>query len=266
MESKGAPRYCLMLLTTSGNKYYYDINLSTFVLMNNTSKPYKTTLHKLDAFTSSFNSKEQLIQMYNINEPVKLVYISYNFKGEKLLSPVFNNEEWKEFAVIYGNTKQTCLTSKSNINKSKKVKIDYRIFSNIEMFNQVYYELANLESGFADIILKNEKRLISLSPDTINTIIGLRAHERAIKEKKKNTFGTINGITNIDDIYCEDRFGFYCDLRKSLSSYNEFRTIYLNYCKYKTKEQKNEVKHEEVKVQKKLKEPVRPPQQLSMFD
>lgn len=266
MENKGAPRYSLMLLTNSGNKYYYDLNLGTFVMMNNNSKPYKTTLHALDVLTTEFDSKEQLIQTYSIEEPIKLAYISYNFKGERMLSPVFNNKEWNLFAKNYGITKNTRLSSNLN-HKSKKVEIDYRIFENKKMFDEVYFELRNLESEFADIILKNEKRLIALSPDTINTIIGLRAHERAIKEKQKNTFGG-NNVMGIDDIYSDDRYGFYHDLRKCLSSYNEFRTIYLNYCKFNAKKQekinKKETKEEPVK--KVLKPPVIPPQQISMFD
>lgn len=283
MNGEGAPRYSLILVTKNGTKYYYDLNLSTFVMMYEKDKPYKTSLHALDILTANYDSKEQLAQMYNIDGPIQVMYISYNFKGERMLRPVFNNPEWAELARSYGETKARMLSVAKSKGRSrpKRPEIDYRLYENKKLFDEVYYELANLDSDFAERILKNEKRLIMLAPETRNTIIGLRAHERAIRERDQYMYGVENISIGGNDIYASDRYGFYNDLRKCLTNYNEFRTIYLNYCAYKAQKEILEKKDgEQLKMEfeekkpvapkpvqkKKVNNPVIPPKQISIFD
>ena len=268
-ENKGANRYTFFLLSVSGNRYYYDFNLGTFVMMQNNKKdkPYKTTLHAIDVYTSNFDSLDQIIKMYNFDEQIVFGYISYYFKGERNYGLLFD-KEWGQLAKTFGETKNRVLSN--NKKNSSKVKIDYRLFENLEIFEKIYREFANLESDFANIIIKNKNKLSSLSNDVINTIIELRAHERAIKAKYDCMFGIEYDISSRDYIYVEDRLSIYHELRKELSDYNKLRTIYLNYCKYKAKHPdkiQDETKEKEDKPIGLYKEKtIKPPKQLSMFD
>ena len=248
MEGNGASRYCLYLETITGNKYYFDVESGLFVQMVDGSKASKASLPSLDFLTANFINKEELASSYGIDDVVSKVYISYNFQGEKLLAPVFNNSRWAHVATTYG----------------KGAKVDMSDKENLNLYNEIYTEIASLDSAFSDFLLKNEKRLIHLSPRTTNTIVALRAHERAIAMKKTYGFGSTNfdTIQKVNDIYYEDRYGFYQDLKKRLSNYRELRTVYLNYCRF-TNKTNTPVLSESEKPKKKV---VVPPQQLSMFD
>lgn len=250
-------RYSLILETQDGNKYYYDVDLGTFVMMYEKSKPKKTQLEKLDFLTANYASREQFANCYRIDSPIKSLYITYQFKGERRLAPVFNNEKWAELAKSY--------TGKE---------VDFRDNNNFQVFNTIYFEIADLNSDFADKIIKNANRLITISPQTKDVIVCLRAHERAIEERRKYSFGVKDYYTeiSISDIYSEDRSGFYRDLQKRLSDYRELRTIYLNYCRIEERKQKELQEKQGVTAElgsssmKLSKKPIVPPQQLSMFD
>ena len=88
MSYEGAPRYSLILETVEGGNFYYDMNLMTFVRMGEKSVPYRGTLYGFDILTSNFDSKEQIAQMYGINEPIKRISIRYNLitQFNKILS------------------------------------------------------------------------------------------------------------------------------------------------------------------------------------
>ena len=232
-KNEKAHRYSLILVTKTNDKYYFDVKLGTFVKMYENVVPTKSSLQAIDFLTANFENRESLAKSYGILDEVATVYIPYQFKGEKRIAPVFNNEKWAEIAASF---------TKKELNFSDK--------NNLEAFNEVYHEIADLDSDFGEILVKNEKRMINLSPKTIGTIVGLRAHENAIRLKKQYGLAanTLDTVAKVNDIYSEDRYGFYQDLKKRMTKYREFRTVYLNYCKY-TKANKDEKQRQEV-VQK----------------
>ncbi len=239
----GASRYSL-IIETSKDKYYFDTKIGTFVKMYETESK-KCSIQALDFLTSNFSDKNELAKSYGIEDEVIRTYITYQFKGEKLLAPVFNNNAWAYVAAT-----------------SNGAEVNFKDERNLELFNEVYGEIADLDSEFSNELLKNKKRLINLSPKTTGTIISLRAHENAYRMKRNFGF-PVNGyetFQKVDSIYSEDRYGFYQDLKKYLTKYREFRTVYLNYCKF-TKKQENIVSEEKPK-----KKVLVPPEQLSFLD
>lgn len=239
----GAPRYSLIVETLDKKKYYFDTNLGVLVLMHN-NEAKKSSLQAIDYLTSNFSDKNDFANSYGIDTPIARVYITYQFKGEKFLAPVFNNLTWSHVA-------STCNGSEIDFNDEK----------NRLIFNEVYSEISNLDSDFSNFLIKNKNGLVNLSLKTVNTIIGLRAHENAIKMKK--TYGFTKDFSTfqkIDSLYNEDKYGYYTDLKKYLSKYREFRTVYLNYCKYVDKKEKDLV------IEKPKKKVLVPPQQISFFD
>lgn len=286
MEDKGARRYCLILLTTQGTGYYYDLDLGTFVMMHPKDKPYRTTLHAIDYLTANFDSIEQLAGTYGINEPIYSLYISYNQNGEKLLAPVFNNPKWANLAKSYTETKNRKLSNESG---NHNVEIDFRIPSNNEMFQDVYFELSNIdengESKFANYILdklkvskKNdkEKKTNNRKELLVSTINDLVKNEKELLKKEQTAFGitphksssnNFDRIINRDSIYVVERHEIYEEMKKYLSNYRLFRTMYLYYCKYISSLPKKEnVEEKKDKPKKLVKEPIRPPMQMSMFN
>lgn len=263
MDNNGAAsRYSLILETIDGSKYYYDINMMTFVKMYGNEKIYKGPLEGFDILTCNFDSREQLAQMYGINDQIKKIYLSYQQKGEQLLAPVFNSKEWAYLAKTYADAKAVRREKVVRGKKPKKVEVDFRLYNNSQIFNEIYNELTNLESGFAKHIVSNEERLIRISPDTRNTITNIRAHEGAMHDKMKYT----GGLTYI---YYDHQAAYKNDLKKCLSNYRELRTLYFNCLQYRARkeqiEQAKKVQNEEQVNVKALKKPVQPPEQLTFL-
>ena len=276
--SEKAPRYYLMLETVEDVKYTYDINMGTFVRMGPKDMPFKAPLHCFDMITATFESREQMAQMYGINTPIKTMYVGYRLKGEWRLAPVFDNESWAKLAKSYGE-----INTVTKYCKRPKHVIDFRFYNNLDLFNDVYKELMDPNSEFADIIIKNKTRRIHLSQYTINALTNARAHEQAIRDKKKELALERGHEVELDElpvIYLQDRTGYYQELRNCVTSYREFRTLYLNYCKYKKDQAKKldpEAKETKplvgnvttLKYQKTLptgKKPIEKPEQLSFFN
>ena len=90
------------------------------------------------------------------------------------------------------------------------------------------------------MILKNEKKTINVYPKTLETIEAIVRHEKisrrqeAIRDKS-----SYEREQSARKVYDQDKTGFYLDLRDKLTKYRDFRTIYLNYCRYI--EKKNEI-------------------------
>lgn len=245
MKQDTVARYCLILKTKDQESYYFDTSLGAFVKFDEKTKPKKAYLAALDFLTSNFANKEDLATFYGIDKEIDKVYITYQFKGEKKLSPVFNNQVWAHVAATYGGKT-----------------IDFSDEGNKEAFNEVYNEIANLDSSFANSLIDKRNYLINLSQKTIFAIVGLRAHENAIRMKETYGFSSSGGMDDrTGQIYKEDRIGFYNDLRRALSKYREFRTVYMNYCKFIGK--KEEKKKEQ---QKPMKKALISRDQISIFD
>ncbi len=252
-NSNGAPRYSLIIETVDGKKYFYTDKKDggVFVLQYDGMKVAKTTLPALDYLTSNFQNKEDLGLFYGITDPIRIVYITYVHDGTKLLAPIFNNKEWAHVASTY-------IPGKG---------VDYKDNDNLSLFNDVYGEIADLDSDFATTLLKNNQRLINLSPKTRDTIICLRAHENAIKMKSlyggfaARDIGTYNRIS---EIYVGDHYGYYEDLKKRLTKYREFRTVYMNYCKFKNVKDKTD--ENTMDVDKPMRKVIIPPKQMSIYD
>lgn len=246
-KKERANRYSLIFETINNNYYYYDANKEIFVKMYENETPAKTTLEKIDFLTANIYDKSTAAKTFGIDEEIKRAYITYQFKGERRIAPVFNNKKWAYIASTY-----------------KGNEIDFKDKENLSAYNEVYYEIADLNSKFGDVLTKNEVRLINLNPETKAIIIGLRAHEKAIKSKNQYEFSATNMETAviINEIYSKDRYGFYMDLKKSLSEYREFRTVYLNYCKFKKINESKKAQEEIVQKKKVLV----PPHQISMFE
>ena len=240
-------RYSLILETDENKKYYFHVKEGAFVELYEDGKATKSSLQALDFLTANFADKYELAKSYGIEGNVTRAYISYVHKGEKLLAPVFNNSNWAHVAYTYAG-------SKKGINFEDK--------DNMDMLLDVYLELADLNSSFADTLLKNKQRLINLSPKTKDVIVCLRAHENAIKMKKTYGFESKDYQTNlrVGQIYSDDQYGFFQDFKKRMTNYREFRTVYLNYCKY------THAKNLASGVDKPKKKVIVPPQQISMFD
>lgn len=248
MEHKIAPRYVLIFETVTGDKYYYNAQICNFVKFESKDETAKTSLNAIDFLTARSFNKENLATSFGIDDEILRVYIAYQFKGEKRIKPVFNNSVWAHVASTY-----------------KGKKIDFRDEGNLDALKDVYDELTDIKSPFANILLENYKRLINLSPKTIVTIKYLIAHEKAIARKKSFALptDTLERESKAMRIYNEDRYGFYCDLKKRLANYREFRTVYLNYCKFKNIVSQP---YEEIEEEKPKKKALIPPQQISMFD
>ncbi len=243
MNLEGAPRYSLILETVTGDKYYFDMKIGNFVKIDSKSKITKASIQAFDFFTSGFINKYDLAENYGITDEVKRVYLSYNFKGEKKIGAVFCNPVWSHIA-------STSVSSK----------VDFRDKQNESAFNDVYLELVNPDSSFADFLF-DSKNKINMSQALRSILTFLLAHENAYNMKKK--LGFVEGCRAMD-VYVEDRKGYYLDLKKCLSNYREFRSIYLNYCRYKGLEETNKVNFtEEAKPKKKA---LVNPMQISMFD
>lgn len=287
----GAPRYALILETVSGDKYYYDINYCTFFRMGKKTKPCKTTLEALDVLTTNFDSPQQLVDLYGIKDPIKRLLISYKHIDEKVLAPVFNNEKWGLLAKNYA---QAPIIRRGSKKTTKK--IDFRMYNSKSMLDDVYKELCNLKivydehgvpyhiSEFGSYLLKNQYSLINLSPDTRNVIENIVAHEAAILTKRRDLssqnayYGklsnTLNGFAEftslgsclMPDIYSEHRLGYYEDFKACCSKYREFRTLYLNYCKFKRMQEVKELQQQEnesvVVEEKKVPQEVQPVQEV----
>ena len=237
MEYNSAPRYALIIETMNNHTYCYDKDNKCLTLLRENDKEKKCSLPALDYLTSLFTDVNTFGMTYGLNEEIKKIYIKYNYMGDKYLAPVFNNQTWSYIALSY-NGKE----------------IDFKDQINLRAFNEVYFELCNVNSDFANIVINNPSKSVRICNKTRDEIISLVAHERAINSKTNDGFIK-------DYIYFSDKSGFYSDLRKRLSNYKDFRSIYLNYCKYINKNEEK-VQTEEQEKKKVL----IPPMQISMFD
>ena len=237
MEYTAAHRYALIIETENNLKYYYDKDNGCLTLLRENEKEKKCSLPALDYLTSNFSNIETFGKTYGLNDKIKKIYIKYIYKGDKYLAPVFNNEVWAHISISY-NGKE----------------INFKDQVNLKAFNDVYFELCNVNSNFANIIINNPTKSVRICDKAREEIISLVAHERAINNKMNDGFIK-------DNIYFSDKSGFYSDLRKRLSNYKDFRSIYLNYCKYINKNE------EKVQTEGQEKKKVLiPPMQISMFD
>lgn len=246
-----APRYSLIIETKSNDIYYFNVDIGNFVKVEGKDTPTKSTLPALDLLTTSFANLEELAEKYSIPD-INKIYITYKNNGEHRLKVAFNSNLWQHVAFTYNGR---------NINfNDKKI---------LEAFNEMYHEIANLKSGFYDKLINNEKKLIHLSSWTINALVNLRAHEQAIRNKNTYDYGLDEDDPDVilNDIYSEDRYGYYQDLQKRCYNYREFRTLYFNYCNYLRKKKNQEEKQKgPAKKLTPKKVPVIPPHQISMFD
>jgi hypothetical protein len=206
--------------------------------MYNDGDATKSSLPALDFFTSVKSDRDELAKEYGITDPVTRCYISYQFKGENLLSPVFNNSFWSHVAYTYNGRE-----------------IDFRDQKILEQFRHLYYEIADPDSEFSKKVIENSKKMIKIRQNTRNNIIALVAHERALR--KNDEVG--NTSFHSCHEYTKDRYGFYQEFMKDMRIYREFRALYLNYYNYKGYKDKI-TKAEEPKKKK-----IIPPEQLSMF-
>lgn len=236
-----APRYALILETINGDKYYFDVNVDrgSFIKLEKGKKPVKTALQVLDHLTASLANKEELGRKYKINDQVARVYVTYQYKGENKIAPIFNNEEWAKVAA-------SCTEKK----------VDFGIELNNKIFNRIYCEIANLDSGFGQLVIDNPDKKINVSDKTVSTIVNLRAHEKAIRMKQQFMYQVQAGsYAQVSNEYKQLKRDYYKELKKRLSSYRELRTLYFSYLKYKypnkmvPKKQNKPVKTEEPKQQ-----------------
>ncbi len=240
-KNKTVSRYTLIIETENHDKYYYDMSLDAFVKMYKDSDAKKSTLQALDFLTSVKPGPNELAKEYGITDPIEKVYITYQFKGEKMLEPVFNNSFWSHVAFNY-NGKEVDL-------RDKKI---------LEQVREMYFEIADPDSEFSKIVRDNRLKNVNINQRTRNNIIALVAHERAIRT---NDY-TGNSSFYSSDVYSRDRYGFYQDFLKDMRVYREFRALYLSYCSCKgIEDAKLETKEEE----KPKKKRIVPPEQLSMF-
>lgn len=243
----GAPRYSLIAVTDKNERYCYDKQKNRFVKLDLNDTPSKSTLPALDFLTSNFSSREELASTYGITDPIALMYISYQFNGEKKIAPIFNNPVWAHIAITYNGKK-----------------INFVDKENLKAFDEVYQEIIKKDSEFVTMLIKGKKNKINISQKSINIIVSLRAHENAIRAKRELGFpvGSITSYNPVYEIYSSDKVGFYNDLKNSISKYREFRSIYMNYCKM-FKPQMEQVSVNEEKPKRKV---IVNPHQMSMFE
>lgn len=242
----GAPRYSLIAVTENNEGYCYDKDRNSFVKLNPNDKYSKSTLPALDYLTSNFSSKEEMLDVYGVTEPIVSVYISYQFNGEKMIAPIFNNPVWAHIAITYNGKK-----------------INFADKENLKAFDEVYDEIVKKDSLFARKLIKGYKNGINISQRSINIIISLRAHENAIRAKVEFGFPINPGsYDKVSQLYSSDKRGYYNDLKNSISKYREFRSIYMNYCKMAKKERAEVVSNSD-KPKRKV---IVNPHQISMFE
>lgn len=243
----GAPRYSLIAVTDKNERYCYDKQKNRFVKLDSHDTPSKSTLPALDFLTSNFSSREELASTYGITDPIALMYISYQFNGEKKIAPIFNNPVWAHIAITYNGKK-----------------INFVDKENLKAFDEVYQEIIKKDSEFATMLIKGKKNKINISQKSVNIIVSLRAHENAIRAKRELGFpvGSITSYNPVYEIYSSDKVGFYKDLKNSISKYREFRSIYMNYCKM-FKPQMEQVSVKEEKPKRKV---IVNSHQMSMFE
>jgi hypothetical protein len=238
-KNKTVSRYSLIIETINHDKYYYDVSKDAFVKMYSVDDAKKLTLQGIDFLTSVKEGPDELAKEYGITDPVARVYISYQFKGEKLLAPVFNNLFWSYVACSY-NGKELNL-------KDQKI---------LEKVRELYFEIADPDSEFSKMVRDNHLRMININQRTRNNIIDLVAHERAIRDNDRVGNTTFNSANE----YARDRYGFYQEFLKSMSVYREFRALYLSYCRHKGLQDRMTKKDDTPKKKR-----IVPPEQLSMF-
>ena len=250
-DKKRVARYSLILETNDNKEYYYDFDLGTFVRMDEKSKPTKATIEKIDFFTANYDSQEQLLECYAIENPKRLK-ITYQFNGEKKLAPVFNNLEWALLAKTY-----------------KGDPIDFSDYNNLYIVDTVYNQILKLnEYGTSDFgnFLRSRCNISLKTNSLINVMV---AHERATRNRFRYYAGIqdLERASVVSEIYRIDKDAFKQDFRRRMGNYRELRTVYLNYCRlYKNNRVVLQEKKEEKPTQdKKL---VKEPQykQISMFD
>ena len=142
----GAPRYSLIAVTDKNERYCYDKQKNRFVKLDINDTPSKSTLPALDFLTSNFSSREELASTYGITDPIALMYISYQFNGEKKIAPIFNNPVWAHIAITYNGKK-----------------INFVDKENLKAFDEVYQEIIKKDSEFAAMLIKSKKNKINIS-------------------------------------------------------------------------------------------------------
>ncbi len=214
---KGANRYGLVLETVNGKKYYYNMEKHGFIEFEDEEKITKTSLNRLDFMTSSYNNIHDFAKVNGINDDIRIGYLVYNHVGRKHLQLCFNNPTWCHVAYTYRGDK-----------------IDFKDKKNLEAFNAVYKELINPNSQFANIIINNAHKTINIFGETIETIKGLVRYEKDLRQKFLTDSPNKSMYTalKVRETYDFDKTGFYYDLKSKLTKYRDFRTVYLNYCKY----------------------------------
>lgn len=243
----GAPRYSLIAVTDKNERYCYDKQKNRFVKLDLNDTVSKSTLPAIDFLTSNFSSREELAETYGITDPIAVMYISYQFNGEKKIAPIFNNPTWAHIAITYNGKK-----------------INFVDKENLEAFDEVYHEIIKKDSEFVPKLLRRKKNNINISQRSVNIIVSLRAHENAIRAKQEFDFPVISSgsYDKVHEIYSSDKKGFYNDLKNSLSKYREFRSVYMNYCKM-FKPSKEQVSSNQEKPKRKV---LVNPHQMSMFE
>lgn len=245
-KHKTANRYSLILETASGKKYYYDFEKRGLVEFLDEEKVPKASIQRIDFLTASFNNVDDFAKVNGINEEIRSKYILYKYEGKKYLQLCFNNPTWAHLALSY-----------------KGEKINFNDKTNLEAFNDVYCELINPDSKYATFILTNPKRTINIYPKTLETIEAIVRYEIIRKEKERTSgpYKSVDTERKVKAIYDQDKTGFYLDLRSKLTKYRDFRTLYLNYCKYI--EYKNNLENEKNNAKKKM---LIPDTQIRLFD
>lgn len=240
-------RYSLIIETIDGKTYCYDAKNDCLHLIYSEKEELKYPLNIIDYTTCRIKNKEEFAKIYGINSMIRLMYIKYYFKEAKFLAPAFDNEQW------------------ANVAKSMdSSSVDFKNSNNLDAFNDIYLELTNQDSEFANLIMKNENKSVRISKKLREDLVLLLAHERAILNKKKyGVYGSFETYSRVNELYINDKSAFYYDLKRRLTNYRDFRSLYLNLCKYK---ESTETKVEEKKEQKDIKKRVLAPQQISMFD
>ena len=240
-------RYSLIIETVDGKTYCYNAKDDCLQLIYSEKEELKYPLNVIDYITCKIKNQEEFCKIYGLNTPVRLMYIKYYLKEAKFLAPSFNNEKW------------------ANVAKSMTYSVvDFKNSNNKDAFNDIYLELTNKDSSFGNLIIKNENKSVRISQKLKQELVLLLAHEKAILNKKKyGVYGSFEAYNRVRDLYISDKSAFYFDLKKRLTNYRDFRSLYLNLCKYK---ESSETRNNEKKEEQNIKIKHLAPQQISMFD
>lgn len=209
-SNKRGARYTMTAVNSNDEKYYYVLDQSRFVSSRDFKGGFvpKSSIQELDQFTSPL---KKVSVLKGIPQDLKEIYISYQLNGEKRIPVIVNDSEWKEF-VNEGDSK-----------------VDFKKKIARTIFYRVYYELANPESSFKDMLLNDEYEQYPPLTDELKSAVNFLASVVMVIDNDMKREGRV--IIERGEKW--NRSIGHDKVRKEATYYNNLRALHTNYKEYR---------------------------------